>query len=270
MALAFIDLDDFKTVNDDYSHAVGDHVLRTLAQRIETAVRAHDTVARWGGDEFLVLLHPLSDEHAALGVVQRILAAVAEPITDLDNPVKVTASIGISFWTAAAPVEVEELVRRADAAMYEAKRRGANDYAVFDDFDAEASRRLHVLDLLSRAVNEQRVVVHYQPIVRVSDGSVVGVEALLRLRDDDALIYPFELLDRGAPPPEVTREIMRQATDQVSRWTAQGHDLWLSVNVTAQQVADIDVFVGDVEQDPRRRQAWARSGWSSSSPSRRC
>jgi diguanylate cyclase (GGDEF)-like protein len=246
MALAFIDLDDFKAINDDHSHAVGDHVLRTLAQRIQTAVRAHDTVARWGGDEFLVLLHPLSDEHAALGVVQRILAAVAEPITDLDNPVKVTASIGISFWTAAAPVEVEELVRRADAAMYEAKRRGANDFAVFDDFDAEASRRLHVLDLLSRAVNEERVVVHYQPIVRVSDGSVVGVEALLRLRDDDALIHPFELLDRGAPPPDVTREILHRATEQVSRWTAQGHDLSLSVNVTAQQVADIDVFVGDV------------------------
>ena len=246
MALAFIDLDDFKAVNDAFSHAGGDRVLRTLAQRIETAVRAHDTVSRWGGDEFLVLLHPLSDEHSALRVVQRILAAVAEPITDLDHPVKVTASIGVSFWTSAAPVDAEELVRRADAAMYEAKRRGANDYAVFDNFDAEASRRLHVLDLLSRAVNEQRVVVHYQPIVRVSDGSVVGVEALLRLRDDDALIYPFELLDRGAPPPDVTREIMRRATDQVSRWAAQGHDLSLSVNVTAQQVADIDAFVADV------------------------
>ncbi len=243
MALAFLDLDDFKAINDDHSHAAGDRVLRTVAERIQTAVRAHDTVARWGGDEFLILLHPLSDEHAALGVVERILAAVAEPITDLGHPVTLTASIGISFWTSDAPVAAEELVRRADAAMYEAKRQGASRYAVFDAFDAEAARRLHLLGLLSRAVPEQRVVVEYQPVVRVADGAVVGVEALLRLRDDDgSLVYPLELLDRGAPPSDVALEVMTRAFEQVAGWTASGYDLDLSVNVSAQQIADIDTF----------------------------
>ncbi len=247
MALAFVDLDNFKTINDLHNHAMGDHVLRTVADRIQTAVRAHDTVARWGGDEFLVLLHPLANEHSALGAVQRILTAISEPITDRGHTVSVTASIGVSFWTSDSQVEPGEMVRRADAAMYEVKRTRANDYAVFDAFDAETSRRLHLLDLLSRAVAEHRVAVHYQPIVRVEDRRVVGVEALLRLRDDDgALVYPLELLDRGGPPSDVSHEVMMLASAQVARWVDQGHDLRLSVNVCAQQVADIARFTADV------------------------
>ena len=249
MALAFVDLDHFKAINDEHNHAVGDHVLRTVAERIQTAVRAHDTVARWGGDEFLVLLHPLANEHSALGAVQRILTAIAEPISVGGHTVSVTASIGVSFWTSDSQVEPSEMVRRADAAMYEVKRTRANDFAVFDAFDAETSRRLHLLDLLSRAVAEDRVAVHYQPIVRVEDQRVVGVEALLRLRDDDgALVYPLELLDRGGPPSDVSQAVMMLASAQVARWVDEGHDLWLSVNVSAQQVADIDAFTSDVAQ----------------------
>ena len=249
MALAFVDLDNFKTVNDEHNHAMGDHVLRTVAERIQTAVRAHDTVARWGGDEFLVLLHPLASEHSALGAVQRILTAIAEPITDRGHTVNVTASIGVSFWTSDSQVEPGEMVRRADAAMYEVKRTRVNDFAVFDAFDAETSRRLHLLDLLSRAVAEQRVAVHYQPIVQVEDQRVVGVEALLRLRDDDgALVYPPELLDPGGPPSDVSHEVMMLASAQVAQWVDRGHDLWLSVNVCAQQVADIDGFTSNVAE----------------------
>ena len=247
MALAFVDLDDFKAINDEHSHVTGDRVLRTIAQRIQTVVRAHDTVARWGGDEFLVLLHPLSDEHSALGVVRRILAAVAAPITDRGRTLKVSASVGLSFWASDAPAEADELVRRADAAMYQVKRSGGDGYAVFDDFDAEAARRLHVIDLLSRAVTEHRLVVRYQPIVRVADGAVVGVEALLSLRDDDGtLIHPFELLDRGAPPSDVAQEVLMRASDQVARWVEKGHDLGLSVNVSPLHVADVDVFAANV------------------------
>ncbi len=247
MALAFIDLDGFKAINDEHTHATGDHVLRTVAERIQTAVRAHDTVARWGGDEFLVLLHPLNGEHSALGAVQRILDAIAEPISHHGHVLTVTASIGVSFRRADAALEPEELVQRADAAMYEAKHQGANGFAVFDALDAESSRRLHLLDLLARAVTEERVVVQFQPIVQVSDRRVVGVEALLRLRDDDgSLVLPLELLDRGAPPVDVAQEVMLTACAQVARWVGQGHDLWLSLNVSAQQVADIDGFVADV------------------------
>jgi diguanylate cyclase (GGDEF)-like protein len=249
MALAFVDLDDFKVINDEHSHVTGDRVLRTVAQRIQTVVRAHDTVARWGGDEFVVLLHPLSDEHSALGVVRRILAAVAAPITDLGHTLKVTASVGLSFWTSDAPAEADELVRRADAAMYQVKRSGGDGYSVFDDFDAEAARRLHVLDLLSRAVSEQRVVVQYAPIVRVADGTVVGVEALLALRDDDdVVVRPFELLDRGAPPGDVAQEVLVRASEQVARWVDDGHDLSLSVNASPQHVADIDAFTANVDK----------------------
>ena len=249
MALVFIDLDHFKVINDHHTHAVGDRVLRTVAQRIETAVRAHDTVARWGGDEFLVLLHPLADEHSALGAVKRVLATIAEPIVEGGLTLTVTASIGVTFWTSAQPVDVEEMVRRADAAMYEAKDNGGDCFSLFEALDAQSSRHLHLDDLLSRAVVEDRVVVHYQPIVRVADHGVVGVEALLRLRDDDgALVYPDELLRHGAPPGDVARELMLRACTDVACWVGQGHDLWLALNVAAPQVADVDGFVDDVSK----------------------
>jgi len=162
--------------------------------------------------------------------------------------VKVTASIGVSFWAAGDPVEPEDLVRRADSAMYSVKRQGSASYAVFESFDAAASRRLHVFDLLSRAVVEGRVVVHYQPIVRVHDRSIVGVEALLRLRDDDGvLLYPYEFLDRGAAPIDVEQEVMRQACVEVTRWVERGHDLRLSVNVSAQHLVDIEAFTSRVD-----------------------
>ena len=249
MALVFIDLDHFKAINDHHTHAVGDRVLRTVAQRIETAVRAHDTVARWGGDEFLVLLHPLADEHSALGAVKRVLATIAEPIVEGGLTLAVTASIGVTFWTSAQPVDVDEMVRRADAAMYEAKDNGGDCFSLFESLDAQSARHLHLDDLLSRAVVEDRVVVHYQPIVRVTDHGVVGVEALLRLRDDDGtLVYPNELLRHGAPPGDVARELMLRACTDMARWVGQGHDLWLALNVAAPQVADVDGFVDDVSK----------------------
>ena len=132
LALAFIDLDSFKTINDHYSHEVGDHVLQTVAHRLRTVVRPHDTVVRWGGDEFLVLLEQLDDETGGLQVTQRIVAAVAEPISHLGQELNVTASVGVAFCQAGDQVDADELVRQADSAMYRVKHTGRNACAVFD------------------------------------------------------------------------------------------------------------------------------------------
>ncbi|MBV9831380.1 MAG: EAL domain-containing protein [Marmoricola sp.] len=248
MGLAFVDLDHFKSVNDEHSHEMGDQALAAVATRIQAAVRAHDTVARWGGDEFLVLLNPVLDEHAALGVVHRILDAVTSRRSEDAPGVPVTASIGVAFWSPGTGVDSVELVRRADEAMYDAKQRGRNQVAIYDALDPAAARRLHLRELLDRAPEEQRTVVQYQPIVAVADGRLVGVEALLRLRDDDgSLVYPSELLRGGTVPAAVARAAMHTACRQVADWTRRGHDLSLSLNVSAPQVADPDGFARDVE-----------------------
>jgi diguanylate cyclase (GGDEF)-like protein len=131
LALVFLDLDDFKTINDLHSHEVGDHILAEVADRIRSVIRPHDTVVRWGGDEFLVLIEELDNEAAGLDAVRRILAAIAAPIRHLGQELAVTASLGVAFRQASDEVEADELVRRADSAMYRVKRAGRNALAVF-------------------------------------------------------------------------------------------------------------------------------------------
>ena len=130
MALAFVDLDRFKEVNDTFSHLVGDRVLTTVAQRIRSVVRPHDTVVRWGGDEFVVLLESTDDDSVGIAVVERIIAAVAEPIVHEGETLPITASVGVAFQRPHDTFDVDELVRRADEAMYSVKRSGRNGFAV--------------------------------------------------------------------------------------------------------------------------------------------
>jgi diguanylate cyclase (GGDEF)-like protein len=131
MAVVFADLDRFKHINDAYSHQAGDHVLQTVAHRIEALVRPHDTLVRWGGDEFLILLEHLPDDGVALDVARRITAAVAEPVDYLGDTLRVTASIGVAFGRATDRLSTDELVSRADAAMYDVKHNGRNDFAIY-------------------------------------------------------------------------------------------------------------------------------------------
>jgi diguanylate cyclase (GGDEF)-like protein len=132
LAVVFIDLDRFKAVNDHCSHDAGDHVLKTVAARIQELVRPHDTVVRWGGDEFLVLLDDVESEPAALAVAQRITAAVAEPMLRLGQDVSVTASVGVAMRQPGEQIGVDRFIARADAAMYDVKRDGGNACALYE------------------------------------------------------------------------------------------------------------------------------------------
>jgi diguanylate cyclase (GGDEF)-like protein len=131
LGLVFVDLDGFKQVNDRHTHVAGDQVLITVARRLRQAVRSHDTVVRWGGDEFLILLDRVDDEASVLEVVKRIGSVVAEPIPYFGEELLVTASVGVAFARPEDDVDADELVRRADAAMYRAKGAGRNASAVF-------------------------------------------------------------------------------------------------------------------------------------------
>ena len=132
LALAFIDLDGFKIVNDRFSHSVGDEVLTTVARRIRAVVRPHDTVVRWGGDEFLVLFEELDGPEDVTPAVERIMAAVAEPVRHDGQELGVTASVGVAFQHPEDDFDADELVRRADVAMYSVKNAGRDGFAVYD------------------------------------------------------------------------------------------------------------------------------------------
>jgi len=193
MAVLFIDLDDFKTVNDSLGHAAGDRVLMEVAQRISASIRAADTAARFGGDEFAVLLEDVQDLQAAAETAERILEALGEPLELEHNNLAVRASLGISVAEPGTATDADELIRNADAAMYIAKADGKGGYRMFEPAMHEAVvARLELRADLQRALNREEFELHYQPLVRLSDGAVTGVEALLRWR------HPL----RGLIPPD--------------------------------------------------------------------
>ena len=247
MALVFVDLDGFKQVNDAYSHAHGDFVLLTVAERLRGVVRQPDTVARWGGDEFIVLLEEVPDIATVSHVTRRINEVVARPIVFGGDAVQVTASIGVTVTEPLEDAEPDGLIREADSAMYSAKRSGKNRATVFDRSQRRhRSERDHIESLLARTVSEDRLVLHYQPVVRLADAAVVGVEALLRIRDDDnTLLYPESFLHTALETDHliaIEHRALHEACQQAVRWSHAGHPVRLSVNVCAAQLAEVDDF----------------------------
>ena len=197
-AVLFMDLDRFKLVNDSVGHAVGDELLIETARRIVNTVRTGDTVARLGGDEFAILVEQIDGQQMAEELADRILVALGAPVWIAGRELFPTASIGIALWSPRYRVG-EEMLRDADAAMYRAKGTGRDRSAVFDEAMREEATR--ILDLeadLRRAINNDAFEPHYQPIVRIADGTVVGHEALLRWRHERrGLLPPAEFIGVG-------------------------------------------------------------------------
>jgi diguanylate cyclase (GGDEF)-like protein/PAS domain S-box-containing protein len=196
MAVVFVDLDDFKTVNDSLGHAAGDRVLLEVAQRISSSIRAVDTAARFGGDEFAVLLEDVYDMQSAAETAERILEALARPLQLDHNDIAIRASLGISVAGTGTATDADELIRNADAAMYIAKGEGKGDYRVFEPaMHEQVVARLELRADLQRALDSDEFQLHYQPLVRLQDGAVTGVEALLRWHHPSrGLIPPMEFI----------------------------------------------------------------------------
>jgi len=242
-AVMFLDLDQFKWVNDTLGHTVGDRLLQAIGARLVTCVRAEDTVARMGGDEFTVLLAELSDRRGATLVAQKVLEAVRHPVTIDEHELFVTTSIGIAVFPDEG-TDAETLLKNADRAMYRAKDEGRDNYQYASAADQRpATTRPAMERALHRALEHDELVVHYQPMVEIASGRVVGAEALVRWQHPEhGLMAP----ERFIPLAEETQlilpigeAVLRTACRQMKAWHDAGHPrLRIAVNLSPRQFAD--------------------------------
>jgi diguanylate cyclase (GGDEF)-like protein len=254
LAVLFIDLDRFKLINDSLGHECGDAVLREIARRLRRAVRPHDTVARMGGDEFTILCDDVSDRASAEAIAERVRASLACPFAVLGTSVVATGSIGL-ILTSRSHASPEDLLRDADAAMYDAKRRGKARYVVFEEsMRGPASERLEVERELREAVERDEFTTVYQPLVDARTCEIVGVEALLRWQHPRrGEVAPLDFIpiceETGLIVP-IGQWILEQACAQVQRWREAAHGngaLLLSVNLSARQLVEPALVTSVVE-----------------------
>lgn len=252
LAVLFLDLDNFKVINDSLGHQAGDAVLVDVGQRLRSCLRANDTVARFGGDEFTVLIDDVESDAEAELVADRMLEALRKPIRVGDRDVFVTASMGLALSTARQS-QPEMLLRNADIALYQSKSNGKARRSVFDArLKKAAMERLELETDLRQALDFDQFEVHYQPILSLTDGRVVEVEALVRWRRPGfGLTYPTTFIpvaeETGLIVP-IGRWVLQQACAQAAVWNAQVSDrLVMSVNLSARQFSDPGL-VGDVER----------------------
>jgi diguanylate cyclase (GGDEF)-like protein len=243
VAVVFLDLDRFKQVNDTLGHATGDAVLVAVAQRLASCARASDTVARVSGDEYVVVC--LADEQEqAQALARRLVDEINGDLVVDGRRLSVTASAGLSI---ARPGDaLDDVVQVADEAMYAAKAKGGGTLVVAsDEMRGLLSRRLHAERALSRALAEERVEVHYQPVVRLTDGTVRGVEALVRLRDESNLLVPpaefIEVAERSGLIVPLGTSVLRTACAEAASWTGVLEGLSVAVNLSTRQLAQPDV-----------------------------
>ena len=250
VAIMFVDLDNFKRVNDTLGHKAGDELLRVASSRLGSALRAHDTVsrqyseqaphsiARLGGDEFTVLLTDLPDPEIAASVAGRLVRALAEPITVQSTEVFVGGSIGVAVYPEDG-TDIDTLLMNADTAMYRAKAAGRGGFQLYDrSMNARALDRLRMETRLRRALERKEFVLHYQPRIDVVSKMIVGAEALIRWRHPErGLLPPGEFIpmveDSGLVIP-IGEWAIRTVCEQSAAWTAAGlHTVPIAVNLAS-------------------------------------
>ena len=245
VAVLFLDLDNFKVINDTLGHRTGDQLLEQIARRLVDAVRPSDTVARFGGDEFVILLEDLSDQDAACQIAERLIRQIHTAVDLAGQSIYVTASIGIAL-TDDPWLHPEELIRRADLAMYEAKRLGRDRYAVFDSIlEALAWQRFEIECALRQAIARRELRVDYQPIVDLRSGTLREVEALVRWpHPERGVLRPEEFLpvaEESGLILMVDEFVMEEACHQLRDWKHRYphcRDLIVSVNLSARHLLE--------------------------------
>lgn len=238
LALLYLDLDRFKNINDSLGHMIGDRLLQTVALRLTECVRATDTVARIGGDEFVILLSEVAHEEDAALISDKLLRSVLMPYVLDGHELHVTASIGIVVHPGDG-ITNETLLQNADSAMYEAKKRGRNNYQFYrSDLNSSAGERQSLESGLRHAVERQELRLHYQPIVNLDTGVIAGVEALVRWQHPTlGLVAPDQFIaiaeESGLIVP-IGHWVLREACAQARGWRNAGlPDIRLAVNISA-------------------------------------
>jgi diguanylate cyclase (GGDEF)-like protein len=241
----FIDLDRFKTINDSLGHDVGDELLKRVAARLTACVRASDTVARLGGDEFAVILENLldDDDEGAQQVAEKMITAMGAPMLINNQHLNTSCSIGISLYPADGR-DGATLMKHADVAMYYAKEKGRNNYQFFSgEMNVRAQERLSIENYLRLALRRNELAIHYQPRIRMSDGALVAVEALIRwVHPRRGLLAPERFIDvaedSGLIVP-IGEWVLERACEQIRDWQRSlKPGLKLSVNLSVGQVVD--------------------------------
>jgi diguanylate cyclase (GGDEF)-like protein/PAS domain S-box-containing protein len=253
VGVMFLDIDDFKVVNDSLGHSSGDELLRQTSRRIAAAIRPSDTVARFGGDEFVIVADDVSSVET-VQIAERVLEALSQPCLIGTREMSVTASLGIAIADATATPE--SLLRDSDVAMYRAKERGRGRLELFDDvLRSKAERRMATESALHRALERQEFTVHYQPIVDLCTGEMVSAEALLRWKHPErGLISPDEfipLAEQSGLIVQIGAWVLEEACRQLCTWQEARPSMTLAVNLSVRQILAPDVS-GLVEDVLRR------------------
>jgi diguanylate cyclase (GGDEF)-like protein/PAS domain S-box-containing protein len=245
LAVLFIDLDQFKSVNDTLGHTAGDELLLEMSKRLRRCTRGEDTVARLGGDEFTIILSELHHVEDALTVAGKILELVSSPLTIGSVPIEISASIGIALYPADGS-DPETLLRNADSAMYRAKESGRNTFQLCtDEMKRAAMERLSLETRLRKAIHDGALVLHYQPQISFATGRIVGAEALVRWPDPEmGFIEPSVFI----PIAEESRLIvplgdwvLRNACVQAHQWARAGSPIRVAVNLSVRQFQQQDL-----------------------------
>jgi diguanylate cyclase (GGDEF)-like protein/PAS domain S-box-containing protein len=241
LAVAYLDLDGFKGVNDQHGHGAGDRLLTALAFNMKCALRKGDTLARLGGDEFVAVILDLNDAEASIPVLNRLLEAAAESVQVGEMCLRLTASVGVAFYPQKDEVDADSLLRQADQAMYQAKLAGGNRYHIFDPDNDQLVRGRHEnLEHIRHALAAHEFVLYYQPKVNMRTGKVVGAEALLRWQHPERGLLPpgmfLPMIEEHPLAVELGEWVIDTALTQIESWSAGGLQIPVSVNVGALQL----------------------------------
>jgi diguanylate cyclase (GGDEF)-like protein/PAS domain S-box-containing protein len=247
VAVLLANVDHFESVNDKHGRGVGDELLAQVADRLRRTARTNDTVAHFGGDEFVVICEAIADIDVALGLAERIHDAFAEPFVVAGNHFTMSASVGVAIHS--RPDSVKELLRKADAAMYSTKTRGGGRTALYDGADGlREHRRPTTEDLLRRAIDSDALMLFYQPVVALDSGRVIGAEALLRWEHPEhGLVLPSQFLnvaEQSGLMPMIGQWVLQTVVRQAAQWSCGRPDGllgWVSANLSASELANPDL-----------------------------
>ncbi len=245
LAVVYVDLDGFKTINDNHGHDAGDQLLSAVAARMRRVLRDSDTLARLGGDEFVAVLCDLPDQGSSRLLVQRLLATIAEPVAVDGQILQVSGSLGVTLFPQRTEIEADQLLRQADQAMYQAKLAGKNRYHLFDaEHDHDLRSQHESLERIRLGLDRGEFVLHYQPKVNMRSGEIIGAEALIRWQHPElGLLVPDRFLPVLEHHPQGAAQgewVIDAALAQMAQWQELGLRVPVSVNIAANHLQRAD------------------------------
>jgi len=240
VAVLFIDIDDFKNVNDSLGHAAGDQVLVEISSRLLGRLRLQDKAARFGGDEFAILLTDVYTESDITTIADRVVEELSRPVHLMGNEIRLSVSVGIAVDSDGSQTP-EDILRAADVAMYEAKGLGKGRWAMYESGMADQTvERFEISNALGAAIENDELMLYYQPIVDLATGRTVGVEALVRwFHPQRGMVSPesfIPLAEKNGMIIPLGRSVLETAVNQAAAWRDAGHDIYISVNVSPIQL----------------------------------